>query len=493
MYKAKQGLNLMRTSFICTIGLLVLTGCMSTSTATKTLSPNIIFIYTDDQAPWALGISGQSQAHTPNLDALASQGMYFPNSYTTTPVCSPSRAGLMTSRYGYELGINDWINVKAKTLSEHQPDLGLEEVWVTWPEILQTTGYRTGLIGKWHLGYQDRHHPTRHGYDEFVGFIAGGTSPINPILEVNETEQREKGLTVDILTNYAIDFIERHKDEKFALSLHYRAPHHRFLPVKPEDEAPYSDIEIALPEPDYPNLNKVRATKLMREYLSSVTGIDRNVGYLLEALDALGLSEDTVVIFTSDHGYNIGHNGIWHKGNGFWLLNEKTQATANIPSGQRPNLYDNSLKVPAIVRWPQIITPNSVNPSTLSNLDWFPTLVEIAGAEVNGNNNTRGNSYVEAFKSPSTIISSDYFAAYSTEHQSLTQMRMYSDGQFKLVLDFLNRDRGELYDLTADPAEKNNLYQMEDKRLQDIKARLKKSMLEKMQETNDPVLRLQEH
>ena len=149
--------------------------------------------------------------------------------------------------------------------------------------------------------------------------------------------------------------------------------------------------------------------------------------------------------------------------------------------------------MPAIVRWPQVITPNSVNPSSLSNLDWFPTLVEIAGAEVDGNNNIRGNSYVEAFKSPSTIISSDYFAAYSTEHQSLTQMRMYSDGQFKLVLDFLNSDRGELYDFTADPAEKNNLYQMEDKRLQDIKARLKKSMLEKMQETNDPVLRLQEH
>ncbi|GEA12922.1 sulfatase-like hydrolase/transferase [Alteromonas sp. KUL49] len=450
--------------------------------------PNILFIYTDDQAPWAIGVSGNEQIHTPNLDALAKQGLYFPNSYTTTPVCSPARAGLLTSQYGYELGIDDWINVKAKTLTEHQPNLGLDPQHETWPEVLKQSGYITGLIGKWHLGYQAIHHPTKHGYDEFVGFVGGGTTPVNPLLEVNGEEYKAQGLTVDILTQHAVEFIRKHKDEKFALSLHYRAPHYRFLPVAPEDEAHYEDREIALPHPEYPDLNVDRATTLMREYMSSVSGIDRNVGMLLDELKRMGLEENTLVIFTSDHGYNIAHNGMWHKGNGFWLLNSKSAGSENVPPGQRPNMYDNSLKVPTLVRWPSVIPANSVNFSTMSNLDWFPTLTDIAGGNPSKDNTIRGQSYLPVFRDPSQVISTDYYAAYTTLHQSRTQMRMYSDGKYKLVKDFLNPERDEMYDLATDPDEQFNIINTTDDHLKGVKASLLEQLLSKMGGSDDPIL-----
>lgn len=451
--------------------------------------PNILFIYTDDQAPWALGVAGNIQIHTPNLDKLASEGLYLPNAYSTTPVCSPARAGLLTSQYGYELGIDDWINTKAKTLSQHQPELGLPTQLETWPELLQQAGYKTGLIGKWHLGYQSEHHPSLHGYDEFVGFVGGGTSPDDPLLEVKGKAVKEQGLTVDILTRYALDFLRNHQNKLFALSLHYRAPHYKFLPVAPEDEAPYKDVEIALPHPDYPNLNKVRATTLMREYMASVSGIDRNIGLLLSELSNLGLEKNTIVIFTSDHGYNLAHNGMWHKGNGFWLLNKPPEGTANVPRGQRPNMYDNSLKVPAIVRWPKVIPAHSLNKSTLSNLDWFPTLVEIAGVAPSKGNIVRGQSYASVFRDPKRVISTDYYGAYSTLHQSLTHMRMYSDGKYKLVKDFKNPERDEMFDLINDPEETQSIIGSEDSSIQSIKQQFETIILKKMRETDDPVLR----
>ena len=453
-------------------------------------SPNILFIYTDDQAPWGIGRSGNTQAITPNLDKLASEGMYLPNSYTTTPVCSPSRAGLLTSKYGFELGINDWINdnPKAKTLSGHEFDLGLESVYETWPKILQKSGYYTGLIGKWHLGKQERFHPTQHGYNEFTGFKEGGTSPVNPNLEVAFTQKKHEGLTVDVLTNYTIDFLNKHKDKKFALSLHLRAPHYRFLPVAPEDAEPFVDMEIVLPNPNYPGLNTKRAKQLMREYLSSIKSIDRNIGKIMLELELLKIEDNTLVVFTSDHGYNMGHNGIWHKGNGFWLLKNNPEGSDNIPKGQRPNMYDNSIKVPSIVRWPNVIKPDSVNKSSMSNLDWFPTLVSIGNGKISQNNIIRGQDFTPAFLNEKLLISTDYYATYSTLHQSITHMRMYSDGKYKLIRDFINNN-DEFYHLSADPGETTNLLLkgMSEKQ-KNMFAKFNQIILDKMSKTDDPIL-----
>ncbi|MCH2056763.1 MAG: sulfatase-like hydrolase/transferase [Thalassotalea sp.] len=451
-------------------------------------SPNILFIYTDDQAPWA--IEGKSpNAVTPNLNALAKQGMSFPNAYTTTPVCSPSRAGLLTSRYGFEVGIDDWINdhLKSKTLTGHQLDLGLSAELDSWPKRLQENGYYNGLIGKWHLGKQPEHHPQNFGYDEFTGFLGGGTSPIDPQLLVNGALKNEEGLTVDLLTDHAMDFLSRNKHRKFALSLHYRAPHYPFEPVSESDlDAISKDVDLI--HPDYPDLNTERAKKLLRGYLASVKGVDRNVGRLLGHLDELGLSENTVVIFTSDHGYVIGQNGIWHKGNGFWLLNTPPKGTETIPKGQRPNLYDAVLKVPLIIRWPGKVPAGTENATTVSNLDFFPTLMDIAKLDLPSEAVIRGQSVIKALKDEDLVVSTDYFAAYSTLHQSITGMRMYSDGQYKLVRDFKNKERDEFYHLVVDPHETHNLLERELTAAEKMTLkRLDDTIKEKMLDLDDPL------
>src|SRR5689334_2864994 len=146
--------------------------------------PNVVFIYCDDLAPWAVGASGDTQTRTPNLDRLFKEGAYLKNAMTVTPVCSPSRAGMMASRYGTELGIFDWIN------NSVEPNLGLDPTTVIWPEVLAKAGYTNGLFGKWHLGELDKFHPTKNGYHHFVGFLGGGTSPLDPTLEVNGKKEK---------------------------------------------------------------------------------------------------------------------------------------------------------------------------------------------------------------------------------------------------------------------------------------------------------------
>lgn len=500
MDTSMRALRFFKHVTLCTLSLFVVSCAIpqqdTTANAVQAEAPNILFIYTDDQAPWALGYAGNPQAITPNLDLLASQGMYLPNAYSTTPVCSPSRAGLLTSRYGFEVGIDDWINtnLKARTLSGHQPNLGLDPALETWPEVLQRNGYKTGLIGKWHLGEKSEYHPTEHGYETFVGFLEGGARSAYPELEIDKKAQAYPGLTVDVLTEHAISFIRSNKHNKFALSVHLRAPHHPFLPVASEDLAALKEIGIGgikLPHPDYPNLNTKRATRLMFEYLASVASIDRNVGKLMAELNSLGLDNNTVVIFTSDHGFNIGHNGMWHKGNGFWLLNEAPASTSNIPQGQRPNMFDNSIKVPTLVRWPSVIPAGSVNPSSMSNLDWFPTLLSLSNSKKSGDTMIRGKDFMPALMNPDTVLSTDYYAVYSMLHQSLTHMRMYSDGKYKLIRDFNNEDRDEFYDLVNDPDETNNLIgQGISAAEQAIIKQFDGIIFQKMQETNDPVLPL---
>ncbi len=445
--------------------------------------PNILFVFTDDQAPWALGASGNEQAITPHMDRLAREGAYLPNSFTVTPVCSPSRATLMTSRYGSELGITDWIHPK------REPELGLDPARVTWPEVLQSSGYVTGLVGKWHLGVPDRFHPTRTGFDYFMGFREGGAATVNPTLEVSGEKKKLKGLTADLLTDDALRFLDRHRADRFLLCVHYRAPHTRWLPVADEDMAPYRDREMEIPNPDFPKLDGPRVRRMMREYLASVRSVDRNLGRILEKLDALELTDKTVVIFSSDHGYNMGHSGIWHKGNGHYVLTEAPPATKNIPRNQRPNMFDRSLRVPTIVRWPGVVAAGAKVERTVTNLDWYPTLVEIAEAELPPKETIRGRSFVPLLKGRAPANwSDDVYAEYSTHHQSRTHMRMYRTPRWKLVRDFLNPDRDELYDLVRDPAEARNLLGSDSAEARAAIASLDARIRERMKAIGDPVL-----
>ena len=466
--------------------LLALVSLLSACPLHATEKPNILFIFTDDQAPWALGLSKHPYAHTPHLDKLFQEGAYLVNAFTVTPVCSPSRASLMTSRYGSELGITDWLHPR------NEPKKGLAADIPTWPKLLSDAGYRTGLVGKWHLGLLDEQHPTVFGFQYFMGFRSGGSVPKDPVLEVNGVTKKVMGLTPDILTDDAMKFIQKNKEQPFLLSLHFRAPHARWLPVAEEDWKPFADLDPKVPHPDYPKLDTKRVKKMTREYLASVASVDRNVGRLLKLLDEENLREKTIVIFSSDHGYNMGHNGIWHKGNGHWVLTDPPPGTKNIPRGQRPNLYDHSLRVPTAIRWPGVIKPGTVVPETMSNLDWFPTILEMADVQLPAKVLVRGKSFVPVLQGnvkAKEDWNNDFYAEYSTKHQSRTHMRGYRTPRFKLIRDFLNDGRDELYDLQNDSEEKQNLILSEEESIQQIRDELDRKIREQMKKLNDPVLK----
>ena len=447
--------------------------------------PNIIFLLTDDQAAWAVG-ANDSQAKTPNMDRLFQEGAHLKNAFTVTPVCSPSRASLMTSRYGSELGITDWIHPR------REPLLGLSLDHLTFPELLNAHGYKTGLVGKWHIGRTDEYHPTKMGFDYFMGHRDGGWSSVDPTLELDGKQQKFNGLTADVLGEYARKFVRENREERFFLAWHTRAPHTRWLPVSEEDWAPYEGFDPKLPHPDYPGLDVKRAKRMTREYLASVRSVDRNLGALLDVLKELDLVEKTVVLFSSDHGYNMAHNGIWHKGNGHWLLKKNPEASQNIPRGQRPNMYDTSLRVPTAVWWPEQIREPILISHTVSNLDWYPTILDIAQIPLPRNTIIRGRSFLPLLLGKTVHDwNDDLYAEYSTKHQSHTHMRVYRTPQWKLVRDFKNPERDEMFDLARDPLESSNLLKFPMRKgVEEVYDRLSKSIIENMERIGDPVAEL---
>jgi uncharacterized sulfatase len=445
--------------------------------------PNVLFVLTDDQAPWALSLTGHPHMQTPHLDELFRGGAYLRHCLTPTPVCSPARTSIMTSRYGTELGITDWI--KPGT----EPDLGLAPRTPVWPQFLQGAGYQTALIGKWHLGVQPHQHPTKFGFDYFLGMTEGGAAPKNPRFEVNGVFQTIQGFTVDVVTDEAIRWLRlREAQRPFCLCVHYREPHAAYVPTRDEDWEPFATLDPQLPNPDYPKLDIEKAKRITREYLACVHGVDRSVGNLLGELERQGIDQNTVVIYSSDHGYNIGHHGIWHKGNASWLLTEPPPGSDNVPRGQRPNMFDTSLHVPTAVRWPGVTKPGTVIDQTVSHLDWFPTILEIAGVAIPDGASLRGRSIVPLLKGTGVNWDNDFYGQYSTHHQSRTHMRVYRTPEWKLIRDFLNEGRDELYNLREDPGETRNLLASEDPAVKGVVTDLHQRLLTRMEAIGDPVL-----
>jgi choline-sulfatase len=403
--------------------------------------PNIVFLYTDDQAQWAMGAYGNRDIRTPNFDRLARSGAIFYNAFTVTPVCSPSRAALMTSRYPSELGIADWID------PQKEPALGLVPAAIVWPELLKGFGYATMLAGKWHLGTRDEFHPTRQGFDRFFGFRDGSNRPIDPVLEVDGQLRHLRGSLPDLLVDEGSKFVEAHRDRPFLLSIHFRAPHTPYAPVPEEDSAPYRSLDPTIP--DFPGLPRDRVKQITRDYYASVSSVDRNVGRLLAKLDELALTSRTVVIFTSDHGYMIGQHGLWHKGNATWLVAGKT--------GSRPNMFDDATRVPLLLSWPGVIQPGTKIERVVSNLDLFPTLLDIAGLGQPDNLIIRGRSVVPLLRGQSTSWDDTLFGQYDMHHYQVARMRMIRTPEWKLVRHFEPEGHDELYHLAEDPGETHNL------------------------------------
>ena len=442
---------------------------------------NLLFIMTDDQGAWTPSYTGHAGAVTPHLDQLRREGMSFEKAFVNTPVCSPSRGILMASRYSSELAIPDWIKGAN----------GLEPEFVSWPKLLQQAGYRTGLIGKWHLGHRhERHHPRNHGYDYFMGFLGGGTHPMSPKLEIGGRVQPTDGLLVQTLTDDAMAFIERNRERPFCLSLHYRAPHGAFKPVSSEAVALHKDIEHFVPK-GHPDLDMPKTRTYMKDYCTIVSDIDLNLGRLLKKVDALGLRDNTIVFFTSDHGYNAGHHGLQGKGNGGWMTTTHTDSGQwpNITGRKRPNMFDTSLRVPFVVRWPNVVKPGSRCDRVIDFLDLYPTLCTLAGVAIPPEVKIHGEDFSGLFTNPNADWNEESYSEYDlTEAKNKTHMRCWRTPQWKLMVDFNNPGRWELYDLEKDPGEMKNLKDALTPSAAIFVTKLYGGILDKMKELGDPVL-----
>lgn len=432
--------------------------------------PNIVAIVTDDQARWAVGAYGNSEIKTPQMDRIAREGALFRNATTATPVCSPSRATYFSGRWPSEVKIHDWI-----APDEAAAGVGLSEM--TWPALLQQGGYKTAMIGKWHLGDRPQFHPHQKGFDHFFGFLGGGNKPMNPTLEVEGKEQQLTGPLPDLLTDSAIDFVRKNQAGPFLVCLHFRAPHLPYLPVPDEDSAHYKDLDPSIP--DLADSNPKVLKQWQRDYYSSISSVDRNIGRVLATLDELKLTDNTLVLFTSDHGYNNGRHGVDTKGNGQWWR-------GGVRGPKRPNMWETSITVPLLIRWPGVVKPGDVVEEPVQNLDMFRTMLGVAGVTLPAGLIVHGRDYSPRLRGRPLEPVPAVFGMYDLHNGGLAYMRMIRTDRFKLIRHFRARGMDELYDLQKDPDEEKNVISA--KGQAEVLKKLQADLTAWQQSIDDPVL-----
>lgn len=466
-------------------GLFILSTLCVLTAFGQSKKPNILFIVADDMGAWALGADDNANSFTPELDKLAKHGALFTNAFSVSAVCSPSRAALITGRYPSETNVLDVIPQESKK--------ELDTSLTLWPELLREYGYQTALVGKWHLGEATEAFPENRGYSKFSGFLHGGLLSKDPVVRIEgkDSVYTEK-YTPDVLADLTMGYINEFKDKPWAISLHFWAPHantrfpknflppyedRSWLPMQDQDLDYLKHLKLELPEPNFPNLNIERSERMMREYLSSVHSLDRNVGRVLSYLKELELDKNTIVIFTSDHGYMMGHHGLWHKGNGRWLTKNEKDPTG-FYSNNRPNMFDNSLRVPFIVKWPKEIKSGTIVSETVTFLDCFPTVLEMTGVNRPSDLILRGKSFMPLFNKESKDWDNVFYGQYKS-------LRCIQTSDWKYIMDNENFARNELYHLAKDPSEHFNLIDSNQKNVIANKKKLKKLLLDKMKEIGD--------
>jgi arylsulfatase A-like enzyme len=311
--------------------------------------PNIVLILVDDMGYGDFSRFNGGLSHTPTLDALVDHSVCLTQQYTASPVCNPSRAALLTGRYPHRTGSIDtleWRGLERLALRE-----------TTLADVLQGAGYATGLFGKWHLGaYDPRYHPNRRGFDEAVCFRGGMHDYYNWRLEYDQTVRRADGrYLTDVFTEEAVGFIERHAAEPFFLHLTYNAPH---TPLQaPEEEVrPFAETGAF--------------TQGVSTLYGMIHRVDSGVARILETLRRLGLEEDTIFLFTSDNGPQFGGEG----------ENCTTRFNCEF-NGAKGVVYEGGIRVPMIARWPGTLEARQVH-QMVHFCDWFPTLLSAVGVDV---------------------------------------------------------------------------------------------------------------
>ena len=414
--------------------------------------PNILFILSDDQGAWAMGCAGNEELDTPNLDRLASTGIRFENFFCASPVCSPARASILTGQIPSQHGVQDFLRRGNSTLL---PGDGEEIEYMqgrkSYIQALSENGYACGLSGKWHLG---RSALPQLGFEYWNVHATGGGNYYNaPMLKDGELRQPE-GYVTDVITDNALDFLSGHldSDAPFSLNVHYTAPHAPWGREHHPDEIfddfhdNYAFDSVPSEEIHPDQLNKeARAATLgdtpenrrmaLSGYFAAIVEMDRNIGRLLDWLEENGLRENTLVVFNADNGMNMGHHGIWGKGNGTYP----------------PNMYDTAVKVPTLISRPGHVPQDLVCDKLLSQYDFMPTLLGYLGLESPSDQPLPGRDFSPILRGKSlasdtpVYVLDEYGPTRMIRTRTWKYVHRYPDGP------------DELYDLANDPFEKLNL------------------------------------
>ena len=429
------------------------------------MQPNIIFILIDDLGWRDLACYGSSYYETPNIDRLATEGMTFSDAYAACPVCSPTRASILTGKYPATVGVSDWIDwggwvhpAHGRLVDAHYINhLPLNEVSIA--AALKNAGYATWHVGKWHLGGESTA-PEKHGFDHNIGGCHWG-SPANGYFSPYDIPGLENGpkgeYLTDRLTDEAIQLIENHKGSPFFLNLWYYTVHTP-IQAKAEHIAKFEARaqEMGLDQIDpfeigehFPTGHK-RDQRVTRRtiqsdpvYAAMVYSLDENIGRLLDALEKSGQAENTVVIFTSDNG---------------GLATAEGSPTCNAPLSEGKGwMYEGGTREPLMVRWSGVIDPGTSCSTAVTSPDFYPTLLEIAGLEPDPTQHSDGVSLVPLLMGTGNLEREAIFWHYPHYgNQGGTPGSSVRSGDYKLI-HFFEDAHVELYNLRTDQGETQDL------------------------------------
>ena len=321
-------------------------GATAARAATK---PNVIIILADDLGYGDGGCFGSKRFQTPNIDAIAADGIRFTDFHSNAAVCSPTRAALLTGRYQQRTGITGVVTAK----SHRHTGLDLDET--TFAEVVKTVGYTTALFGKWHVGYQSDYNPVRQGFDEFIGYVSGNVDYHAHLDQTGKEDwwkqdalSPEEGYTTDLITDHGVDFIQRNKDRPFLLYLAHEAPHY---PHQGRKDPPRYTREKG----------RTKDPVTLDVYKEMIEVMDDGVGRIRQAVERAGLSDRTLIFFFSDNG-------------------PSNPGSAGQLKGRKGQIWEGGHRVPATACWLGTIKAGRVSNATLMGADLLPTIAAMAGA-----------------------------------------------------------------------------------------------------------------
>lgn len=403
----------------------------------KPVRPNVVLIMADDLGYGDLSCYGSANCETPQLDRLAARGMRFTDFHSSGTVCSPTRAGLLTGRYQQRAGIDGVVYADPKKNRHH----GLQKNEITLGQCLQSAGYRTGMFGKWHLGYQRQYNPTFRGFQQFVGYVSGNVDYFAHLdgtgvfdwwhnADINREEQ---GYVTHLITDHAVDFIRQQKAEPFFVYIAHEAVHYPYQGPndKPMRKEGVGDIKAA------------KRKDIANAYREMNTEMDRGIGKVVSVLKELNLTDNTFIFFLSDNGAN----------------NKGSNGTLR---GYKGNVWEGGHRVPAIACWPGHIAAGSVCDEAVISIDLMPTILELAKATVPAGHQLDGVSLVPLLTQQQKLQPRSIFWDYNGRSA-------VRQGPWKLVLNQNRKTPVELFNLQHDLAEANNLAVKQPERVQKMR------------------------